>query len=49
MTKTYRFRVYPTDEQKAAFSLAIGRGNYADFTAFIERSVEASYREAGNV
>lgn len=37
------------DEQKAAFSLAIGRGNYADFTAFIERAVEASYREAGNV
>lgn len=37
------------DEEKAAFSLAIGRGNYADFTAFIERAVESSYREAGHV
>ena len=37
------------DEEKAAFSLAIGRGNYADFTALIERTVEASYKEAGHV
>ena len=37
------------DEEKAAFSLAIGRGNYADFTAFIERAVESSCREAGHV
>ncbi len=37
------------DEEKAAFSLAIGRGNYADFTAFIERAVESSYKEAGHV
>ena len=36
-------------EAKAAFSLAIKRGNYEDFTHFIERKIHDSYKVIGNV
>ena len=37
------------DEAKAAFSLAVKRGNYEDFTHFIERKIHDSYQVMGNV
>ncbi len=37
------------DEAKAAFSLAIKRGNYEDFTHFIERKIHDSYKVVQNV
>ena len=37
------------DELKAAFSLALKRGNYQNFTSFIERAVIHSYKELFNV
>ena len=37
------------NELKAAFSLALKRGNYQDFTSFIERGVLKSYKELYNV
>lgn len=36
-------------EAKAALSLAIRRGTYADFTHYIERAVYSSYKVAANV
>ena len=37
------------DEAKAAFSLAVRRGNYEDFTHFIERGIHESYKVMQNV
>ena len=37
------------DEAKAAFSLAVKRGNYEDFTHFIERKIHDSYKVMQNV
>ncbi len=37
------------DEAKAAFSLAVKRGNYGDFTHFIERKIHDSYKVLQNV
>ena len=37
------------DELKASFSLALKRGNYQNFTSFIERAVIRSYKELFNV
>ena len=37
------------DEAKAAFSLAVRRGNYEDFTHFIERKIHDSYKVIQNV
>lgn len=37
------------DEAKAAFSLAVRRGNYEDFTHFIERKIHDSYKVMQNV
>ena len=37
------------DEAKAAFSLAVKRGNYGDFTHFIERKIHDSYKVMQNV
>lgn len=37
------------DELKVSFSLALKRGNYSDFTHYIERSVFLSYGEVANV
>ncbi len=37
------------NELKAAFSLALKRGNYQDFTSYIERAVIRSYKELFNV
>lgn len=37
------------NELKAAFSLALKRGNYQDFTSYIERAVTRSYKELFNV
>ena len=36
-------------ESRALFSLALKRGNFCDFTHFIERAVNASYGELSNV
>lgn len=38
-----------SQESKAALSLAIRRGTYADFTHYIERAVYSSYKAASNV
>ena len=37
------------DEAKAAFSLAVKRGNYSDFTHYIERKIHDSYKVMQNV
>lgn len=37
------------EEAKAAFLLAVGRGNYEDFTHFIERKIHDSYKAFENV
>ena len=37
------------EESRAALSLAVRRGNYADFTQFIERAVFESYGVVSNV
>ena len=37
------------EEAKAAFLLAAKRGNYEDFTHFIERKIHDSYKALENV